>query len=135
VTARLLAAFLAVAVGLIVVACDPVDNGIAPTDTPTSPSGIRGTVLICPGPPAPEDTGQPCASPYPAELAILDDDGNVVTRVTAAADGSFSVDLPAGDYTIAPKNGDPYPTAPSQPVTVTNGQYVQVQINFDSGAR
>ena len=79
--------------------------------------------------------GEPCASPYPAELAILDEDGNLVKRVTAAADGTFQIDLPPGDYTIAPKNGDPYPTAPSQGVTVADGQYVEIQINFDSGIR
>jgi hypothetical protein len=123
------------AVGLVVLGCGPGDDEGVPTDTPTAPSGIRGTVLICPGPPAPEDTGEPCASPYVAELAILDENGNVVKRITSAADGTFSVDLPPGDYTIAPKNGDPYPTAPSQPVTVADGQYVQVQVNFDSGAR
>jgi hypothetical protein len=127
---------LAAVIGLLAVllcGCGPSDAGVA---SPSSgPSGIRGTVLICPGPPAPEDTGQPCASPYPAELAILDDNGKVVNRVTAAADGTFQVDVPPGDYTIAPRNGDPYPTAISQSVTVEAGQYVTVQINYDSGAR
>jgi hypothetical protein len=127
---------LGLLVALVVVACGPADSsGASPS---SGPSGIRGTVLLgptCPGPADPEATGEPCTTPYAAELAIVDGDGKLVTRVTTAADGRFQVDLPPGDYTIAPKNGDPYPTAPSQSVSVESGQYLTVQINYDSGIR
>ena len=126
------AALLAVAIGLVVLpaGCGPADTG----QTPVLPSGIRGTVLICPGPPAPEASAQPCDTPYKVQLAVLDGDGNVVTRVTSGDDGRFQLDLVPGEYTLAPQNGDPYPTAPSQPVIVVAGQYTDVQINYDSGA-
>ena len=65
---------------------------------------------------------------------MLDGDGNVVTRVTSGDDGHFQLDLRPGEYTLAPQNGDPYPTAPSQPVIVVAGQYTEIQVNYDSGA-
>jgi hypothetical protein len=123
-------------VGLIVIACGPAETGA--TSTPLAPSGIRGTVLLgptCPGPADSEATQEPCVTPYAAQLAILDADGKVVARVTSGADGTFAVDLPAGDYTVAPQNGDPVPSAPSQPVTVEPGKYTEIQINYDTGVR
>ena len=42
-----------------------------------APSGIRGSVLLCPGPPEPEATAQPCTTPYKAQLRPLDGDGKV----------------------------------------------------------
>lgn len=134
-TAGSRAARLAGAIGLsllslLVAACDPSQAG----STPAAASGIRGSVLICPGPPDPEATAQPCDAPYKAQLAVLDGDGNVVTRVTSGDDGRFQLDLAPGEYTLAPQNGDPYPTAPSQPVIVVAGQYTDIQVNYDSGA-
>ena len=113
----------------LVAACGPADAG----PTPAAASGVRGSVLICPGPPAPESTAQPCDTPYKAQLVVLDGDGNVVTRVTSGDDGRFQLDLGPGEYTLAPQNGDPYPTAPSQPVIVVAGQYTEIQVNYDSG--
>jgi hypothetical protein len=136
VTARSRAACLAGAIGLswllvAVGACAPGEAG----QTAAPPSGVRGSVLICPGPPEPEATAEPCTTPYRAQLAILDGDGNVVTRVTSGDDGRFQVDLAPGEYALAPQNGDPYPTAPSQPVIVVAGQYTDIQVNYDSGSR
>ena len=135
---RVPAALLAAAVGLSVVACAaPVDS----SQTPFAPSGIRGTVLLgptCPGPSDPNDptaTGDPCTTSYSAQLAVLDGEGKVVAHVTSGADGTFAVDLAPGEYTLAPQNGDPYPTAPSQPVIVVAGSYTEVQVNYDPGIR
>lgn len=125
-----------VCVGLAVIACDPSQNGSTPT--PNAPSGIRGTVFLgptCPGPVDPDATAEPCVTPYSAQLAILNSEGKVVARATSAADGTFAVDLPPGDYTVAPQNGDPVPTAPSQPVSVEPGEYTEIQINYDTGIR
>lgn len=130
------AAVLAVAIGLLalVVGCGPAQGAGEQTDqTAQLPSGVRGTVLLCPGPPDPQSTAQPCDTPYKAQLAILDGDGKVVTRVTSSDDGHFQVDLTPGEYTLAPQNGDPYPTAPSMPVIVVAGQYTDIQVNYDNG--
>ena len=119
----------------VLFACDP---GGGATPTPAAPSGIRGTVLLgptCPGPDDPNATGAPCVTPYSAQLAFLNSEGVVVARVTSGADGRFQLDLPAGDHTVAPQNGDPVPTAPSQPVSVEPGKYTEIQINYDTGIR
>ena len=134
-TVRSRAAGLAVAIALVMLAagCGPAQTGDQTDQTPNLPSGVRGTVLLCPGPPDPESTAQPCDTPYKAQLAILDGDGKVVTKVTSGDDGHFQLDLAPGEYTLAPQNGDPYPTAPSMPVIVVAGQYTDVQVNYDNG--
>jgi hypothetical protein len=132
---RSVAVVAVVLAGLCLVGCDP---GGGASQSPTAPSGIRGTVFLgptCPGPVDPSATDEPCVTPYSAQLAILDADGKVVTRVTSGADGTFQVDLPPGDYTVAPQNGDPVPSAPSQPVSVEPGKYTEIQVNYDSGMR
>ncbi len=134
-TGRSRAAVLAVAIALVLLAtgCGDAQTGDQTDQTPNLPSGLRGTVLLCPGPPDPESTAQPCDTPYKAQLAILDGDGKVVTKVTSGDDGRFQLDLAPGEYTLAPQNGDPYPTAPSMPVIVVAGQYTDVQVNYDNG--
>jgi hypothetical protein len=122
-------------VGLCLIECGP---GGGASQSPSSPSGIRGTVFLgptCPGPVDPSATDEPCVTPYSAQLAILDADGKAVTHVTSGADGTFQVDLPPGDYTVAPQNGDPIPSAPSQPVSVEPGKYTEIQVNYDTGMR
>ena len=120
---------------LVVVLAAGCDEVQGPTSSPVLPAGLRGTVLLCPGPPDPAATAAPCTTPYRAQLAILDGDGNVVTRISSDDDGRFQVDLAPGEYTLAPQNGDPYPTAPSQPVIVIAGQSTDVQVNYDNGSR
>jgi hypothetical protein len=111
-------------------------------DTPPPPSGIRGLVLLgptCPGPveASPGDIGpEPCVTPYAAELVVLDSENVKVASVTSANDGRFSVDVPPGEYVVAPKTGtDSYPIANPVSVTVVAGQYAEIQINYDTGIR
>ena len=108
-------------------------------ETPTPPSGIRGTVLLGPTCPTGSEPGAhdpvPCITPYAAELVVLDLENVVVERVTSGADGKFTVDLVPGEYVIAPESGNPYPIAQPVPVTVAPGQYIEVEINYDTGIR
>lgn len=108
-------------------------------ETPTPPSGIRGTVVLGPTCPTGSEPGAhdpvPCLTPYAAELVILDLENVVVERVTSGGDGKFTVELPPGEYVITPEAGDPYPIAQPVPVTVVAGQYVDVEINYDTGIR
>jgi hypothetical protein len=121
-----------VAGALALGACAPV--GASPT--PSSPdSGLRGTILIGPTCPV-EIAGQsPCVKPYPGMLVVTDSDGREVARTTAAADGTFAIALPPGDYVILPQPGDPFPQAQPIDVTVVPGQFEDVQVNYDSGIR
>ena len=77
-----------------------------------------------------------CYVPYVAKLVISDGlDDSTKARLTSGEDGTFRVDLPPGDYVVVPENGDPFPIAQPVDVTVVAGQYVPVEINYDSGSR
>lgn len=120
-----------------VAACSEI--GI-PIETPVAPSGIRGTVVLGPTCPVESTPGAndpvPCLTPYSANLVIIDSEGARVESVTSAADGSFQVDVPPGDYVVTPATGaDTYPVAQPVSVTVAAGQYASVEINYDTGIR
>jgi hypothetical protein len=136
---RLAAFVLMGLLALGTVACSEIGIDL---DTPPPPSGIRGLVLLgptCPGPvdASPGDSGpQPCVTPYAAELVVLDSESVKVASVTSGPDGRFSVDVPPGDYIVAPESGtDSYPIANPVSVTVVAGQYIEIQINYDTGIR
>ena len=76
-----------------------------------------------------------CLTPYAAQLVVLDDENKVVARIASGGDGTFQVDVPAGDYVVAAASTDSYPFAQPVSVTVVPGQYVSVQINYDTGIR
>jgi hypothetical protein len=131
---RLLAAVALVAV--VIGGCSEIGLG----ETLAPPSGIRGTVLLGPTCPIGGEPGAhdpvPCLTPYSAELVVLDLESVVVERITSGTDGKFTVDLPPGEYVIAPEGGEnPYPIAQPVPVTVAPGQYIEVEINYDTGIR
>lgn len=138
-TARLTAptAALVGAVLLALVGCGELTLG--PGDTPSEPSGIRGTVVLGPTCPLEASPGAndpvPCLTPYSAQLVILNAENAAVARVASGADGHFEITLPPGDYVIAPESGDPYPIAQPLPVTVAAGQYVEIEVNYDTGIR
>jgi hypothetical protein len=127
--------FIAVLVALA--ACSEI--GI-PIETPVAPSGIRGTVKLGPTCPVESTPGAddpvPCVTPYSANLVILDAEGLRAASVTSAGDGTFRVDVPPGEYVVTPSTGaDTYPIAQPVSVTVAPGQYVSVEINYDTGIR
>jgi len=113
-----------------------VGCALSPATAPPG-TGIKGTVTVGPTCPV-EQVGQPpCVAPLAATLAITSaDDGSVVTRVTSAADGTFTVDVPPGDYVIVPEpGGDPFPLGAPVGVTVEAGSYAVVEVAYDSGIR
>ncbi len=111
-----------------------------PIETPTPRSGIRGTVLLAPtcaggGDPGAYDPVL-CVTPYAATLVVLDTEGARVAQITSGPDGKFQVDLPPGEYVVTPATGaDTYPIAQPVSVTVSTGQYAEVEINYDTGIR
>ena len=119
-----------------------VTPALLPTPSPTTlvGSGIRGTVMLNPTCPGPQRIGQVCTKPYAADLIITRSDGTEAARVTSSEiDGTFSVDLPAGDYTIAPlkdvQKSPPVPRLTTVDVLVKAGAYTQVDLQFDTGMR
>jgi len=130
----LLAGLLVSAVG----ACDEI--GVPGFETPSPPSGIEGVVVLGPTCPVESTPGAndpvPCVTPYSAQLVVLDGENAVVARVTSSADGTFRVNLPPGEYIVAPATGtDSYPIANPVSVTVVNGQFVPIEVNYDTGIR
>ncbi len=100
-------------------------------------SGIRGRVLIGPSCPGPVREGATECSdlPYQARLAILDANDNPVTEVQSDANGVFQVALQPGTYIIRSLTEGRFPVTPDQTVSVPDGQYVEVTIQFDTGIR
>jgi hypothetical protein len=119
-------------VGIAVLACNPA--GASPSVSGLD-SGIQGTVLLGPTCPVEIAGASPCVTPYPGVLVITDSEGREVARATAAADGTFRVALPPGDYVILPQSGNPFPAAQPVDVTVVPGGFVDVQVNYDTGIR
>jgi hypothetical protein len=100
-----------------------------------SESGIEGLVTLSPTCPGPQRAGQVCEQPYQATISVLDQRGNVVTRIRSGADGRFRVVLAPGSYTLRPESPGALPRAGELAVTVTAGQFTRVDIRYDSGMR
>jgi len=100
---------------LIVGGCNPragTTGSITPSPAPStsaSPASASVHGKAVAGPTCPVEP----ASPLPGEcaprvvagavLVFTDAGGHEVTRVTTAADGTFSANLPAGSYTLTPQ--------------------------------
>jgi len=102
-----------------------------------SGTGIQGIVQVGPTCPV-ERINSPCPPhPIAATIVVRDGNGAEVTRFRSGADGRFKVDLAPGTYTLVgltvgssflPR---PIPTS----VTVTQGTYASVNVEYDSGIR
>ena len=100
-------------------------------------TGIKGVVEVGPTCPV-ERINSPCPPhPLAATVVVRDGSGAEVTRFRSGADGHFKLDLTPGRYTLLgltigssflPR---PIPTS----VTVTQGAYTSVNIEYDSGIR
>jgi hypothetical protein len=101
-------------------------------------SGIEGQVSFGPISPVVRPGIRPGTvnyRPYQATITILDEEGQTVTRCQSDMDGKFRVSLKPGRYTLIPESPGPRPHAPKQAVTVSEGEFIQVRVNYDSGIR
>lgn len=102
-------------------------------------TGIGGSAAagpVCPVervPPDPACAARPVAG---ATVIIRDVSGSEVARTVTGADGSFFVELQAGDYVVEPQSAEGLlGTAAAQNVTVVNGSATSVQLDYDTGIR
>jgi hypothetical protein len=121
---------LASAIFLILTAC-----GLAPA---TPGTGIRGLVLLGPLCPV-EIEGQPCPDqPYATGLVVTNVDGaRELKQFSSNTDGSFLVDVPAGEYAIRSAAAAavlPY-CATNETVIVRPGGYTEAIVYCDTGIR
>ena len=80
--------------------------------------------------------GEVNSRPFAADIIIRRaSDNYVAAEVRSAEDGTFRVELPPGRYLVEPQPGDPLPIAPAQEVTVVEGRFAQIEVDYDSGIR
>jgi len=100
-------------------------------------SGIRGTVLL--GPTCPVETVEsPCPDRPLADVEVqVLQGGDVVATVRSDGDGRFTVALDPGHYEMQAmvKEGGSGMSAKPVDVTVTSGEFADVNVPVDSGIR
>ncbi len=106
-------------------------------DSPAG-TGIKGRTVFHPTCPV-EQLDSPCLDAgIAARIKVLSAiDSSTVAETTSAADGSFSLDLPAGSYLVIAEAAQELPTVQTQQisVTVTPDHINEIVIAFDSGLR
>ena len=111
----------------------------APNASPTyAVAGHAVAGPTCPVEPASPAPGQCAPRPVAgAVLGISDAAGHEVARLTTAADGAFSTQLPAGSYTLTPQQVEGLMgTAPAIRFTVSaTGHPMDLRVEYDTGIR
>jgi hypothetical protein len=84
--------------------------------------------------------GEPTTGPLPGAIISIEPatGGAELARVTAGADGMFTIALPPGQYRLVPLPPNPgslYPRAGAQTVIVTASTRARVTVLYDSGIR
>jgi hypothetical protein len=102
-------------------------------------TGIGGTAVAGPGCPVETVPPDPDCAPRPvvgAEIIVRDAAGSEVARATTGPDGSFFVEVAAGNYTVEPQQVEGLMgTAAALEVTVVDGLPAHVQLDYDTGIR
>ena len=110
-------------------------SACASSATDTTTSGIEGQVLIGPMCPVMQE-GVPCPyQPLQATITVLDEDRHKVTDFQSDAQGNFKIGLKPGTYILVPGAANAMTHAGEQTVTVVEGQFIRVTVNYDSGIR
>lgn len=112
-----------------------------PRQLSATASGVEGQVSIGPVCPVQQENGDattcPDTQPYQATITVFDAQNDQVTSFQTDAEGHFQIALEPGDYTLQPESppNTPYPRAEQVNVSISEGEFVQVDILFDSGIR
>jgi|SRR5437764_6336823 len=97
-------------------------------------SGVVGRVTAGPTCPV-EEAGHPCP-PQPVSGTIKAQKASrTVAHARSDANGTYSMRLAPGRYTLVVQTGSTFPRCPTTPVTVPRGQVVTVNITCDTGIR
>jgi hypothetical protein len=99
-------------------------------------SGIYGRITLGPIQPV-EIPGQPNENPYQATVVVRQEaSGQEVARFQSDVNGYDRIALMPGTYQLEPlPGGNPFPVAGLQTVVVPEGQFVEVNIQYDTGIR
>jgi hypothetical protein len=122
---------------IILLGLSSCTQGTPVNSTPTDSSGIEGHVTMGPTCPGPVRLGSTeCQDlPYQANISVLDSKYSQITHFQTDNNGYFKISLEPGTYILHPESGNPLPIAADQIVVVTDGQFNQVSIVYDTGIR
>jgi hypothetical protein len=111
----------------------PSTTGLPALEVPTEGSGVVGRMVTWPRCPAEPTPGGCAPQPVSGQVVLSLRSGDRVSDTEAAADGSFRIAVPAGDYTVN-VNAEGTMCSPVD-VTVTADRYTQVEVRCDAGVR
>ena len=124
------------------VACGGAQQAPGTAGGTTPPGGgagagtLTGSVTFV-GTPCAQPSGPPCDGPYPDyEVVVYASDGTTeVGRTRTGADGTFSIDLPAGAYAIFTQAGLQPSDRARTDVSVSRDALTQTALRVDTGVR
>ena len=141
---RILVQKLSSLVVLALVLVSGCSSSAAPSPSRSlSPGTVSVRGVATAGPVCPvERPGDPACAPRPvsgATIVVESADGTEFVRVATGADGSFVIDLPAGNYVLVPQPVAGLMRAPDQVSIVIPAQGsplpAPLQIQYDTGIR
>jgi hypothetical protein len=120
---------------VVVVAVVALAGCATATTPPGSSAVVHGQVLAAPGCPV-ERADSPCPAIRVAGARVIASTGETeVARVVSAGDGSFTLTLPPGTYTLEATTSNGYRSSANQVVRLQESTAQQVTITLDSGIR
>jgi hypothetical protein len=123
--------------GILLAAC--AGGASAPSSTPTTNSGIEEQALAGPTCPV-ERIGSPCPERPVPDATVEVWNAQCTKKLltfTADGEGHFRVALPPGDYYLIPPRveAQQFPVGHPQNVTVDEGRFTVITIEYDTGIR
>ena len=102
---------------------------------PTPSTGLTGVVVRGPVTPVCQ-VDVPCTAPFSATFTV-GQNARTVAQFHSGADGTFTVMLPAGVYSVVPSSDAPIisPQSQAKTVTVQATGLTEVRLEFDTGIR
>jgi hypothetical protein len=102
-------------------------------------SGIRGSVLLGPRCPGPQDNRNAACddTPYQAKLVVAtDDQAQVIKEFDSDDQGKFTVEVEPGKYAIRSASAaDVLPYCSSGTITVAADEFTEITIHCETGLR
>ena len=117
----------------------PSPGGILPVGGGSGHTGISGVATagpVCPVERVPPDPACAPRAVANATVTVLDGSGAIVASTTTGVDGSFVLDVPAGEYSVVGGSVEGVMRAPAPvAVKVSAGRVTAVDLGYDTSIR
>lgn len=124
---------------LLALASSGCDTGSEGTRTTLPGYAVSGYAHAGPTCPVEQDPADPACDDRPvagAVLVVRTTVGEVVAEVTTSSDGTFTVTLPPGVYTLVPQPVEGLPGTPGeQRLLVVDAPLTGIDLSYDTGIR